>query len=146
MFPLLIIFFLITFFLIVCKNKNEKIKWNCRKKIDVGHSMGPCRTNNSSLSCFEPKKGTNICSTMHICTRLSFIKIFFQNSIITALHLFTVQLLEPGHLEEDHLIKTFFEKKKFWSFFCQRTNKIQGSTLYNRWTYLTSQEMALKIH
>ena len=72
--------------------------------------------------------------------------IFFQNSIITALHLFTVQLLKPVHLEEDRLIKTFFENKKFWSFFCQRTNKIQGSTLYNRWTYLTSQEMALKIH
>ena len=34
---------------------------------------------------------------------LSFIKMFVQNSILTALHLFTVQLLKPGHLEEDYL-------------------------------------------
>ena len=39
---------------------------------------------------------------------LSFIKMFVQNSIMTALHLFTVQLLKPGHLEEDYLIKNVF--------------------------------------
>ena len=65
---------------------------------------------------------------------------------MTALHLFTVQLLKPGHLEEDYLMKNVFWKQKILKFFCKQTNKIQGSTLYNRWTYLTSQEMALKIH
>ena len=39
---------------------------------------------------------------------LSFIKMFVQNSILTALHLFTVQLLKQGHLEEDYLMKNVF--------------------------------------
>ena len=83
---------------------------------------------------------------------LSFIKMFVQNSIMTALHLFTVQLLKPRHLEEDYLIKTFFENKRFWSFFANGPIKFKVQ-LYTKvenfksvWTYLTSQEMALKIH
>ena len=64
---------------------------------------------------------------------LSFIKMFVQNSILTALHLFTVQLLKPGHLEEDYLMKNVFWKQKILKFFCKQTNKIQGSTLYNGW-------------
>ena len=39
---------------------------------------------------------------------LPFIKMFVQNSILTALHLFTVQLLKPGYLEEDYLMKNVF--------------------------------------
>ena len=39
---------------------------------------------------------------------LLFINMFVQNSIMTALHLFTVPLLKPGHLEEDYLIKNVF--------------------------------------
>ena len=31
--------------------------------------------------------------------------------------LFTVRLLEPGHLEEDYPITTFFKNKRFLSFF-----------------------------
>ena len=36
----------------------------------------------------------------------------------------TVQLLEPGHLEEDYPITTVFEKKKIFKFFWKRTNNI----------------------
>ena len=45
-----------------------------------------------------------------------------QHSILTALHLFTVRLLEPGQfvLKEDYLITTFFEDKRFWSFFAKK--------------------------
>ena len=142
MFPLVIILFLVTFFFIVSKNEKEKRKWNCREKIDVGQSMGPCRSNNSSLSCFKPKKGTNICSTSLELLKRSVLKwrsvchslkMFVQISILTVLHLFTVQLLQPGHLEEDFLIKNVFWKQKILTFFCKQTNKIQGSTLYNGW-------------
>ena len=43
----------------------------------------------------------------------------------------TVQLLKPGHSGEDFLsrLTTFFENKRFSSFFCKWTNKIQGSTI-----------------
>ena len=46
--------------------------------------------------------------------------------------------------------KGFFLKQKIPKFLCKRTNKIQGSTLQTGeniktvWTYLTSQEAALK--
>ena len=35
----------------------------------------------------------------------------------------TVRLLEPGHLEEDYTITTFFENKKFSRFFLQTNQK-----------------------
>ena len=67
-------------------------------------------------------------------------------------HYFTMRLLEPGHLEEDCLITTISEKKilKFFFFFLQtnqwnsRFNYETVETFKTVWTYLTSQETALK--
>ena len=53
-----------------------------------------------------------------------------------------VWTLKLGHMEEDCLITMFSENKRF-----KQTNKIQGSTkqpLRTVWTYLISQETALK--
>ena len=47
-------------------------------------------------------------------------------------NIFAVRLLEPGLLEEDCPITMCTESKRFSSFFfffCNRTNKIQGSTM-----------------
>ena len=38
--------------------------------------------------------------------------------------LFTLQLLEPGHLEGDYPITTFFKKQDIVKFVCKRTNNI----------------------
>ena len=40
----------------------------------------------------------------------------------------TVQLLEPGHVEEDLSNHNVFGKQNILNFFCTRTNKIHGST------------------
>ena len=42
---------------------------------------------------------------------------------------FKVQIIKPGHLDEDYPITTFFEHKRFSSSFCKRANKIQGSNM-----------------
>ena len=47
---------------------------------------------------------------------------------------FTDRLLELGHLEEDCSITTISENKRFSSFSCKVTNKIQDSTM---WTLKT---------
>lgn len=132
----------------------KKKKWNCREKIDVGQSMGPCRSNNSSLSCFEPKKGTNICSTSLELLKRSVLK---WRSVFHSLKcLFRILLWQPCiYLQCLYLnqgTKTFFENKRFWSFFANRPIKFNFqlyTTVENfksLWTYLTSQEMVLKIH
>ena len=54
----------------------------------------------------KSRTAQKVCVKVTFC--LSFIKMFVQNSIMTALHLFTVRLLKPGHLEEDYLMKSVF--------------------------------------
>ena len=51
--------------------------------------------------------------------------------IIIIIIIVTVPLLEPGHLEENYPITTFFENRRFSSFFflTKQTNKNQRSTM-----------------
>ena len=46
-------------------------------------------------------------------------------TVLTGLHCITVWLLEPGHLEEEYPITTFFENKRFSSIFANGPRKFK---------------------
>ena len=76
---------------------------------------------------FPRKGGRGLKGSFDVMCRrgLQTLTLFTTKSVLSTL--FTMWLLEPGHLEKDYPI-TFFWKQKIQVFW-KRTNKIQGSTM-----------------